>query len=1230
MNSKFKKMTARLFSGLLSLAVVGSSLPALANLTTNIDTTVTADAAAAVTDANGQVFSWDNATVYFLLTDRFNNGDTSNDHSYGRGCDANGNPVSYDNYAAFQGGDFKGITDKINEGYFDDLGVNAIWLSAPYEQIHGYCVGCDGDSFAHYSYHGYYVLDYTESDKNFGTKEEFRELVDTAHKHGIRIVMDIVMNHSGYNTLKDMDEYGFGSVKSGWDSYYYAHQNINNTDYHGYIDYNASADLWAKWWGPNWIRCGLPGYTEGSGDIEGSLAGLPDFKTGSSTQVGIPEVLKTKWTKEGTYSEKVAKYGSSNTVTGYISDWLAEWVREFGVDGFRCDTAKHVETSAWKTLKEKCVKALKEWKTNNPDKALDDLDFWMTGECFGHKAEKSYYYTEGGFDSMINFEFAPAVNSSNIPSAGSVDSVYSRYANSINSDETFNVLSYIASHDTTLAKGDRKYAGSFLLMLPGGIQIYYGDETNRPLINSSFASKDPGAGHQFRSFMNWDSIDSDVLAHWQKLGQFRNNHIAVGAGQHKTISAYDSTNGYTFSRTYSKDGIEDKVVVTLFASANKDLTIDVSSVWSDGMVITNFYDGTTCKVSGGKVTFNTGANGTILMEEPQGAKGRVTVNHVLESTGETLKTTTMVGLLGDPYTTSPDAELTENYTVSRVTGSTTGTYSETEATVTYYYVFDDSKKGIVEVKHVDASTGAEIAEGTKMIGDIGSSYTASPATIKNYEVDLTKTNNATGTYQSGTITVTFYYNYVEPDYLSVHYYNSNNWSSVYAYIYDESGASVIEYTGAWPGKTMTAEGDGWFTIEVEDAETAQVIFNSGSDAGKDPAGSLAPGYDCTGTVYVKNGQVLGGGKVVVSYVSDSGKVLATETLTGMEGDTYTTSAKTFSGYTLVSTPANASGTFSSTTTNVIYSYKSDTAELVNNSTISSTSITKGNSVTLTGKASGGTSPYQYEMLAKLSTASSYTTLKSYNTTATKTWTPSSVGTYNVQINVKDASGTVVSKNLTLTVKAIATVLTNSSTISATTVTKGNSVTLTGKASGGATPYQYAMVAKHSTASSYTVLKNYSTTATKTWTPSKTGTYSVIIKVKDASGTVVSKSFTVTVKAATSALTNNSYLSTTTLNYGSTLGLSGSATGGTAPYQYAMVAKHSTASTWTTLRGYSTTATHTWKPAKTGTYTVQVKVKDANGTVVTKSFTLTVKAATTALTNSSTISATSITKGNSVT
>ena len=89
--------------------------------------------AASAQNNGGATFSWDNATVYFLLTDRFYNGNEANDHSYGRGLDQNGNVVNgVDPSATFHGGDFAGITQKIEEGYFTDLGVNAIWLSAPY------------------------------------------------------------------------------------------------------------------------------------------------------------------------------------------------------------------------------------------------------------------------------------------------------------------------------------------------------------------------------------------------------------------------------------------------------------------------------------------------------------------------------------------------------------------------------------------------------------------------------------------------------------------------------------------------------------------------------------------------------------------------------------------------------------------------------------------------------------------------------------------------------------------------------------------------------------------------------------------------------------------------------------------------------------------------------------------------------------------------------------------
>ena len=607
----------------IALCTVMSSTTFAFSTVASAATVDTTEKVSASTTKSKDNFSWDNASVYFLLTDRFRNGNTSNDHSYNRGLDQSGKVLSnIDDRATFHGGDFAGVTQSIEDGYFNNLGVNAIWISAPYEQTHGYVVGSDGNpSYAHYSYHGYYVLDYTQTDANFGTAEEFETLVDTAHEHGIRVIMDIVMNHSGYNSLYDMAEYGYGTVAPGWEDAYYPHQNINNKTYHSFIDYDTNAEDWANWWGPDWIRCGVAGYTEGGGsDLTMSLAGLPDFKTEQASTVGLPKILQKKWSGEGRLDSETAKInnfftktGRSATVSNYLAGWLSEWVREYGVDGFRCDTAKHVEFASWKNLKNACVDALKEWRANNPDKpgADWDEDFWMTGECWDHGVNKDGYYTQGGFDSMINF----STQGGGLLSAGRVKGTYDGFAKAINNDDSFNVLSYVSSHDSVLARGDLIGTGSGLLLCPGGIQIFYGDETNRPMVAGVPNDGNGGAGHSLRSDMNWDSMDTNVLEHWQKVGVFRNNHISVGAGSNTSLA---STSGYAFARDYDKNGITDKVIGCIYANANTDVTISVGDTWSDGQYLVNAYDQSSAVVSNGKVTFNSGKNGTILVEEPDG------------------------------------------------------------------------------------------------------------------------------------------------------------------------------------------------------------------------------------------------------------------------------------------------------------------------------------------------------------------------------------------------------------------------------------------------------------------------------------------------------------------------------------------------------------------------------------------------------------------------------------
>ena len=284
---------------------------------------------------------------------------------------------------------------------------------------------------------------------------------------------------------------------------------------------------------------------------------------------------------------------------------------------------------------------------------------------------------------------------------------------------------------------------------------------------------------------------------------------------------------------------------------------------------------------------------------------------------------------------------------------------------------------------------------------------------------------------------------------------------------------------------------------------------------------------------------------------------------------------------------------------------SATTALTNTSKLSATSVALGKSVTVTCAATGGTSPYQYGVYYKKSTSTSYTTAQAYSTNKTVTIKPAAATVYNIRVKVKDAKSTIKTVDFDLTVtNPSANALANTSTLSATSVTLGKSVTITGKATGGTTPYSYAAWYKKTSSTSYTKIRDYATTATMTFKPAAATNYNVRVKVKDKAGTIKVKDFTVKVTAA--ALANTSTLSATSVTLGKSVTITGKATGGTTPYSYAAWYKKTSATSYTKIRDYATTATMTFKPAAATTYNVRVKVKDAKGTIATKDFKVTVK------------------------
>lgn len=525
----------------------------------------------------------DNPIVYFAITDRFFNGDEANDHSYGR------QPDGDKEIGTFHGGDLAGLTRKLEEGYFRDLGVNGIWITAPYEQIYGWVVG-GKEEFKHYSYHGYYALDFTVLDQNMGTESDLQKFIDTAHAQGIRVLFDVVMNHPGYADLQSLARLRIDVLWSGW-------QNATLRDYHGFINYNDFD--FGDWWGGDWVRSGLPGYKQGpsTDDKLMQLAFLPDFKTESPKPVALPPFFANK---PDTRAKTIPGY----TVRDYLVAWLTDWVRRFGVDGFRCDTAKHVELESWAALKKAGVAALAEWKAANPGKAIDDAPFWMTGEVFPHGVVRDEYF-DNGFDNLINFDFQHSATTK-LGDWKAMDEVYAGYARVISGDPSFNVLSYLSSHDTKLfPRASLMEAGTALLLAPGGVQIFYGDETRRP------PGHVPGGDPQqaTRSSMNWDSVDKDLLGHWSKLGTFRRRHVALAKGTHQKLA--DAP--YTFARVHERD----RVVVAVGASAPG--SIAVGDVFADGDTVRDAYSGTRAVVTGGAVAITPHASGVVLLEVMQPA-----------------------------------------------------------------------------------------------------------------------------------------------------------------------------------------------------------------------------------------------------------------------------------------------------------------------------------------------------------------------------------------------------------------------------------------------------------------------------------------------------------------------------------------------------------------------------------------------------------------------------------
>tara|TARA_R110000868_G_scaffold138463_2_gene352630 strand:- start:6443 stop:8104 length:1662 start_codon:yes stop_codon:yes gene_type:complete len=518
-------------------------------------------------------FVWEAASVYFLMTDRFNNGDKTNDVNFNRNKKAG-------KLRGFEGGDIIGISKKIDEGYFDQLGINAIWFTPIVEQIHD---AVDEGTGLSYGFHGYWARDWTALDPNFGTKKDLAALVTKAHAHGIRIILDGVINHTGPITNEDT--------------------------------------IWPSDWVRTGPQCDYKSFETTT--VCTLVKNLPDIKTESNQEVALPPFLIEKWKAEGRYEKEVAsldaffsRTGYPRTPKNYIIKWLTDYIGEYGIDGYRADTVKHTNESVWADFKTQCDYAFANWKKNNPTQVLDNNSFYTIAEVYNYNisagkyfdfGDKKVNYYENGFNNMINFEFKWDAKKD-------YEFIFSKYSKILNGElKGYSVLNYLSSHDDggpfDAARTKNKETATKLLLSPGLAQIYYGDESARSLIVEGTEGD-----ATLRSLMNWQDIKSNpetqkALLHWQKLGQFRKNHPSIGAGVHNEITVKP----YVFSRTYSKGNYTDQVVIGLDLPIGKK-ELSVGTVFTNGTKLKDAYSGKETTVTNGKVTIDSSFD-IILLEK---------------------------------------------------------------------------------------------------------------------------------------------------------------------------------------------------------------------------------------------------------------------------------------------------------------------------------------------------------------------------------------------------------------------------------------------------------------------------------------------------------------------------------------------------------------------------------------------------------------------------------------
>ena len=474
---------------------------------------------------NENDFDWDEAVVYFMMTDRFFDGNESNNTASGADTYGKNNPGLY------HGGDFAGVTAKLD--YLQDLGVNTIWLTPIVENVKGVAVTDEGKEDVPYNaaYHGYWASDFTKLNPTMGTTEEFKTMISEAHKRGMRIMVDIVVNHAGYGTE------------------------------------STFADM-------------LRDKSVSEGDIKSWQSGLPDFATENAD------------------------------VRAKLVEWQTSWMRNYGVDYFRVDTVKHVDSTTWAALKNSTTEV-------NPS-------FKMIGEYYGAGyASNGSTLGSGQMDADLDFDFNDQATSFVSGNISSVEKFLSARNSALNN--AYMTGQFLSSHDedgfkASLMNG-KQYtedeatsaalvAATLQLTAKGIPVIYYGEEVGLSGLNNY-----PYQTNRYDMDFSKATKDNVTYQHYKNLLSIRNAYTDVFARGSRKVVASSNEEGYdVVSRSYGG--------TTLYVGMNikdtaKEVKVPVSL--AAGTEVKDLYSGATYTVGSDKtvaVTIPAAKDGgTVILTE---------------------------------------------------------------------------------------------------------------------------------------------------------------------------------------------------------------------------------------------------------------------------------------------------------------------------------------------------------------------------------------------------------------------------------------------------------------------------------------------------------------------------------------------------------------------------------------------------------------------------------------